>query len=83
VKSQPLFVDCYVIDCAILQFWHADHIRPVWEGGGECDIDNLRTLCVLCHQKVTAEQAKTRAHIRRFGKVVDAGDITAFFKPAI
>lgn len=67
----------------IFQFWHADHIKPVWEGGGECDIDNLRTLCVLCHMKVTAEQAKKRAHVRRLSSAAGAGDITAFFQPVI
>jgi 5-methylcytosine-specific restriction endonuclease McrA len=35
--------------------WDADHIVPVAEGGGECDLDNMRTLCVLCHRKVTLE----------------------------
>lgn len=30
-------------------FWNADHINPVVEGGGGCDLDNLRTLCVPCH----------------------------------
>ncbi|CAN5679074.1 hypothetical protein BH10ACI4_BH10ACI4_03630 [soil metagenome] len=35
--------------------WDADHIRPVAEGGGQCDLDNLRTLCVPCHREVTAE----------------------------
>lgn len=25
--------------------WQADHIVPVIEGGGECDLDNMRTLC--------------------------------------
>ncbi|KAF6171727.1 hypothetical protein GIB67_007248 [Kingdonia uniflora] len=34
--------------------WHADHIVPVSEGGGECNLDNIRTLCVACHYKVTA-----------------------------
>ena len=34
--------------------WDADHIRPVAEGGGECDLDNLRTLCLHCHRVVTA-----------------------------
>jgi 5-methylcytosine-specific restriction endonuclease McrA len=33
--------------------WDADHIVPVAEGGGECDLDNLRTLCVHCHRVVT------------------------------
>jgi len=35
--------------------WDADHILPVVEGGGECDLDNLRTLCVICHRRVTVE----------------------------
>ena len=30
--------------------WHADHILPVYKGGGLCQIENLRTLCVPCHQ---------------------------------
>jgi 5-methylcytosine-specific restriction endonuclease McrA len=35
--------------------WQADHIVPVVEGGGECGIDNYRTLCTPCHKAVTAE----------------------------
>lgn len=35
--------------------WDADHILPVAEGGGECDLDNLRTLCLPCHREVTAD----------------------------
>jgi 5-methylcytosine-specific restriction endonuclease McrA len=35
--------------------WDADHIAPVAEGGGECDLSNIRTLCLKCHRKVTAE----------------------------
>jgi 5-methylcytosine-specific restriction endonuclease McrA len=34
--------------------WDADHILAVAEGGGQCDLDNLRTLCVPCHREVTA-----------------------------
>lgn len=41
--------------------WDADHITPVCEGGGECDLDNLRTLCLRCHRLVTAEM---RARVR-------------------
>jgi 5-methylcytosine-specific restriction protein A len=40
--------------------WDADHILPVADGGGECDLSNLRTLCLLCHRKVTAEWRKAR-----------------------
>lgn len=35
--------------------WDADHIRPVAEGGGQCDLENLRTLCLPCHREVTAD----------------------------
>jgi 5-methylcytosine-specific restriction endonuclease McrA len=35
--------------------WDADHILPVAEGGGECDLDNLRTLCLMCHREATAD----------------------------
>jgi 5-methylcytosine-specific restriction endonuclease McrA len=35
--------------------WDADHILPVAEGGGECDLANLRTLCLICHRQQTRE----------------------------
>lgn len=35
--------------------WDADHIVPVIEGGGECGLENYRTLCIPCHQRVTKE----------------------------
>lgn len=35
--------------CGISNQWHADHILPVFRGGGFCDIDNLQTLCLDCH----------------------------------
>lgn len=34
--------------------WQADHIKPVIEGGGECGLENLRTLCTACHKLETA-----------------------------
>lgn len=41
--------------------WDADHIVPVAEGGGECDLANLRTLCLRCHRKATlALQARLK-----------------------
>ncbi len=38
--------------------WDADHIVPVAEGGGECDLSNMRTLCLRCHREVTAALRK-------------------------
>lgn len=39
-----------------------DHIIPIANGGDELNVDNLRTLCVVCHKKVTAEWRKERAN---------------------
>jgi 5-methylcytosine-specific restriction endonuclease McrA len=44
--------------------WDADHVLPVAEGGGECDLENLRTLCLLCHREATAD---LRRRLRRMG----------------
>lgn len=38
------------------------------QGGGECGVDNLRTLCVLCHAEVTRVQTIERAAARRLDK---------------
>jgi 5-methylcytosine-specific restriction enzyme A len=35
--------------------WDADHVIPVAEGGGECDLSNMRTLCLKCHRSHTAQ----------------------------
>lgn len=35
--------------------WDADHIVPVVEGGGECDLANIRTLCLRCHRDATMQ----------------------------
>jgi 5-methylcytosine-specific restriction endonuclease McrA len=40
--------------------WDADHILPVCEGGGECDLSNIRTLCVKCHRQATAALRERR-----------------------
>jgi 5-methylcytosine-specific restriction enzyme A len=41
--------------------WDADHKVPVVEGGGACDLANIRTLCLLCHRKATAQLRARRA----------------------
>ncbi|XP_041637359.1 DNA annealing helicase and endonuclease ZRANB3 [Cheilinus undulatus] len=61
-------------------FWQVDHIRPVYSGGGQCSLDNLQTLCIVCHKARTAQQAKERSQMRKSvaaSKV--ASDITRFF----
>ncbi|XP_040382387.1 DNA annealing helicase and endonuclease ZRANB3 isoform X2 [Oryza brachyantha] len=48
--------------------WHADHIVPVYRGGGECTLENLRTLCVACHYEVTRAQQKERKELTKRAK---------------
>ena len=50
--------------CICSELWQADHITPVAEGGGLCGLDNMRTLCVLCHADATREQVgrKVKRH---------------------
>ncbi|KAI3673372.1 hypothetical protein L6452_39490 [Arctium lappa] len=48
--------------------WHADHIVPVYRGGGECRLENMRTLCVACHAEVTAAQCTERRSERAKAK---------------
>jgi 5-methylcytosine-specific restriction enzyme A len=49
-------------------WWDADHIEPVVEGGGECGLSNFRTLCIPCHAKETRELAARRAKRRHEAK---------------
>jgi 5-methylcytosine-specific restriction enzyme A len=59
-------------------WWDADHITPVIEGGGECGLSNFRTLCLPCHKKVTAElRARIAADNR--AKKRDERDRTGLF----
>lgn len=45
-------------------YWQADHIVPVAEGGGACGPENIRTLCTACHKAETAALAR-RLALRR------------------
>ena len=44
--------------------WDADHIVPVAEGGGECDLSNMRTLCVRCHRLHTSQLRERRRRLK-------------------
>ena len=60
------------------QFWEADHIKAVAEGGGECGLENYRTLCTPCHRSVTK---KLRIRLNKQRNKEGMKDIKAFFKP--
>ncbi|XP_062270412.1 DNA annealing helicase and endonuclease ZRANB3 isoform X2 [Scomber scombrus] len=61
-------------------FWQVDHIRPVYSGGGQCSLDNLQTLCTVCHKARTAKQAKERSQMKKSAAASKvASDISRFF----
>ncbi|KAG8496693.1 hypothetical protein CXB51_007940 [Gossypium anomalum] len=68
IASQKSLVDKLVSDPSEGNAWHADHIVPVYRGGGECSLKNMRTLCVACHAVVTAAQCIERHSIRTKAK---------------
>lgn len=56
-------------------FWQADHITAVAEGGGGCDLENLRTLCVPCH---TQETERLRGRLKLAGPSSSQEDSKSF-----
>ncbi|KAJ4713121.1 DNA annealing helicase and endonuclease ZRANB3 [Melia azedarach] len=77
VASRKNLLEKLVNDPTEGNAWHADHIVPVYRGGGECRLENMRTLCVACHYDVTtaqcAERRSTRAKARKQLKVIMDG----------
>jgi 5-methylcytosine-specific restriction protein A len=70
--------------------WEADHIVPVVEGGGECDLSNLRTLCLRCHRMATLGLRLRRAEARQLARIADRasrrlppGELAAVSTPAL
>lgn len=59
--------------------WQADHIVAVSEGGGECDLSNFRTLCTVCHEKVTAGQRSGAKDRKLAAAAQGTRDIRKFF----
>jgi hypothetical protein len=40
--------------------WDAEHTLAVKDGGGECGLDNITTMCVFCHKEKTAAERAAR-----------------------
>jgi hypothetical protein len=55
-----------------LHAWEAHHVVPVVEGGGECGLEGLVTLCLPCHRRETAALAAQRAQRRQRNRVLPA-----------
>jgi hypothetical protein len=60
-------------------FWEADHIVPVAEGGGESDLTNFQTLCTPCHARKTKEQERRAAQARRALLAEGTADLRTWF----
>uniref|UniRef100_A0A8C5DUX2 Zinc finger, RAN-binding domain containing 3 n=1 Tax=Gouania willdenowi TaxID=441366 RepID=A0A8C5DUX2_GOUWI len=63
-------------------FWQVDHMVPVYGGGGQCSMENLQTLCSVCHRARTSQQATERSLQRK--KMTrksssSSSDISTFF----
>ncbi|WP_461041929.1 HNH endonuclease [Spirosoma harenae] len=50
------------------QIWHADHIIPVYKGGGYCDLDNFQTLCVPCHVAKGSSESSSECQISLYSQ---------------
>jgi len=57
--------------------WEADHIIAVVEGGGECDLENIQTLCLRCHRKKTKQLRERRRLSRLSETAVVIRDVVA------
>jgi 5-methylcytosine-specific restriction protein A len=60
-------------------WWDADHIVPVIEGGGECGLSNFRTLCIPCHRKETKQLHGRLAVERKKDRVVKKDESRPLF----
>ena len=60
-------------------FWQADHVLPVAEGGGDCSLHNIRTLCTPCHQKETAKLRRRLGDAKLSLSAKGTKDIRGFF----
>ncbi len=49
-------------ECGVItNSWHADHIIPVFNGGGGLGLENYQTLCINCHKEKTYKESQRNA----------------------
>jgi len=72
--SARLSALCTAEGAAKAHLWEADHVTPVRLGGGLCGLENMRTLCNLCHAQASAAFAAERAR-RRAAGTLDGGRV--------
>ncbi|XP_031566922.1 DNA annealing helicase and endonuclease ZRANB3-like [Actinia tenebrosa] len=76
----PQLLNRMIVDPKEGMFWEADHIVAVVEGGGECGMENFRTLCVPCHKKVTRKLLQRLRTKRQRLDVTGSQTISTFLK---
>ena len=57
-------------------FWEADHLRAVADGGGESDLSNYQTLCTRCHAAKSTREAAAR---KKRAAAAGSADLRSFF----
>lgn len=62
------------------QFWQVDHVTAVFQGGGECHLDNLRTLCTPCHREVTRKQMANKGRLKLQESSTSCKKISDFYQ---
>ena len=61
----PFLLKLWGISKPHQQWWEANHIKAVSEGGGLCGLEGYETLCQRCHREHTAGVRKRLAEQRR------------------
>jgi len=81
VTTHVRFTRCRCLGCLLWReyravrtraYWEMDHIVAVADGGGAIGLENLRTLCVPCHKRITHRQATERKIKRMAQKIIEA-----------
>eukprot|EP00039_Didymoeca_costata_P014284 m.229012 g.229012 ORF g.229012 m.229012 type:complete len:1110 (+) comp15985_c0_seq10:264-3593(+) len=78
-KLDPLAISKLCKHPTAGKLWQADHIIPVSEGGGECDLTNYRTLCTICHHKETNKLIPQQKARKKVSAAAGTRDIRSFF----